>query len=151
MVGSHVEPTTLRRERGEGVYYTVQWSSLCRVDRYQIICSVPSMSGIYELYYMDRFRKLNRFHVDSCWYGGLRNTIRAVTDPELTLTAPERRRILESNECYYRYSLVTNIDDMKDIVFFLTSDNPPGEVPESSMRYSRIFVKEDSPDHLIDL
>ena len=65
------------------VYYTVYWSRLQKADRYQIITKVPSVSGIFELYYQDEHKQLNLFHIAKAWYGGLRTGLRKATDPEL--------------------------------------------------------------------
>ena len=65
------------------VYYTVFWSRLRKADRYEIITKVPSVSGIFELYYQDEHKQLNLFHIAKAWYGGLRTALRKATDPEL--------------------------------------------------------------------
>ena len=72
----------------------MSWSRLRKSDKYEIVKSVPSEAGIYELYYMDEKGKLCLFHVGKSWYGGLRNEIRLRTDVELETdprTAPSWR------------------------------------------------------------
>ena len=145
-----MEPKTLREVDNDQVYYTVCWSRLKKVDKYDIIRTVPAMAGIFELYYKDRQKKLILLYFAWVWYGGLRHTIRAITDPELSLTAPKRRRILEEQECYYRYSLVASQEDMEDIHHFYASQRLR-EAPPSSQRFVEIFLKEESPDNLITI
>ena len=88
------EPVVSKITRGQDAYYTVSWSRLRKSDKYEIVKSVPSEAGIYELYYMDEKGKLCLFHVGKSWYGGLRNEIRLRTDAELEKD-PAHRVILE--------------------------------------------------------
>ena len=61
------KPITQKLVRARDVFYTVSWSRLRKADKYEIITSVPSEAGIYELYYMDDWEKLCLFHVGKSW------------------------------------------------------------------------------------
>ena len=78
-----MEPKVTKNVEADNVYYTVFWSRLKKADRYEIITKVPSVAGLFELYYQDKHKKLNLFHLSKAWYGGLRNRIRKATDPDL--------------------------------------------------------------------
>lgn len=147
-----MKPVISREAEGDCVYFTVRWSRLTLADKYRIVTGVPSVAGIYELYSMDEKKKLNLFHVASVWFGGLRNELRARTDPELEQD-PVRRRILEERDCYYRYSLIENSDDMADILFFFDRTYFPGNEPrfQPSGRYVHIHVKELSDDKIVTI
>jgi hypothetical protein len=133
------------------VYYTVFWSALAKPDRHEIISKVPSVAGIFELYYLDEHKQLNLFHVAKAWYGGLRNAIRKATDPELEQN-PRRRELLEKFDCYYRYTAVDSYADMSDIFYFFAATYfPDGHAAVSSGRYEDIFVNEESPDKIVDV
>jgi hypothetical protein len=147
-----MEPVTLRTVEKDMVHYSVNWSAMEKVDKYQIINSVPAMAGIFELYFMDEKKKLNLFYFALAWYGGLRHTLRQITDPDLNLTAPDRRKVLEDRECYYRYSLVSSHDDLTDILHYLAAHKlSAAQAPPSSGRFAEIFLDEDSPDKIITL
>jgi hypothetical protein len=47
------KPIVQKRVRGRDAYFTVSWSRLRKSEKYEIVRSVPSDAGIYELYYMD--------------------------------------------------------------------------------------------------
>lgn len=143
------KPITQKLVRARDVFYTVSWSRLRKADKYEIITSVPSEAGIYELYYMDDWEKLCLFHVGKSWYGGLRNEIRARTDVELEKDAP-RKAILEEHDCWYRWSLLSNSDDMADVLFFFAQTYLPGIMSvHHSGRYDRVFVKENDADKIV--
>jgi hypothetical protein len=136
---------------GTDVYYTVFWSRLQKADRYEIITKVPSVSGIFELYYQDEHKQLNLFHIAKAWYGGLRTWLRKITDPELE-EDQEKKKILEKNDCYYRYTIIPSYADMSDILYFFAATYRPHTHKVSpSGRYENIFVNEVSDDKIVDI
>jgi hypothetical protein len=144
------KPVVSKVTRGQDAYFTVSWSRLRKSDKYEIVKSVPSEAGIYELYYMDEKGKLCLFHVGKSWYGGLRNEIRLRTDSELEKDET-RRAILEDHDCWYRWSLVSASDDMADIIYFFAGTyNVAGKVHHSG-RYRNIFVNEVSADKIVTI
>jgi len=145
------KPTVERLVRARDVYFTVSWSRLRKSDKYEIVGSVPSEAGIYELYYADDKGKLCLFHLGKSWYGGLRNEIRVRTDAELERD-PARKSILEERDCWYRWSLVSSSDDMADILFFFAQTYLPGNLSvHPSGRYERVFVKEQDADRIVTI
>ncbi len=144
------KPVVSRLTKGQDVYYTVSWSRLKKADKYEIVKSVPSEAGIYELYYMDDKGKLCLFHVGKSWFGGLRNEIRLRTDSELEKDEAHRT-ILEERDCWYRWSLVSASDDMADIIFFFASTYQLAAKVRHSGRYRNIFVNEVSADKIVTI
>ncbi len=132
-------------------YYTVCWSRIAKVDKYRINGSVPSVAGIYEIYYMDAGKKLNYLSVAKTWYGGLRYALRTRTDPELEKNAA-RKRILDEHDCYYRYTALSSTLDMDDLLFFFEQVHYPGRSAQPhSGRYVRIHVRELSEDKVVTI
>ena len=146
------KPVTAKLEDSRGsVYFTIVWSPLAKAEKYHIIKSVPSDAGIYELYSMDPKGKLNLFYFGKSWYGGLRNQLRFRTDPELE-TDLKRREVLSKYDCYFRYSLLGNNDDMTDVLFFFAQTYYPGStLYKPSGRYENVFVKEESSDKIVTI
>lgn len=145
------KPLVQKLVRGRDAYFTVSWSRLRKSEKYEIVRSVPSDAGIYELYYMDGKKKLCLFHVGKSWYGGLRNEIRLRTDAELEKDAA-RRALLEKHDCWYRWSLLSSSEDMADILFFFAQTHLPGIASvHHSGRYSRIFVNEQDADKIVTI
>jgi len=133
------------------VYYTVYWSALRKANRYEIISSVPSVPGIFELYYQDEHKQMNLFFVSKAWYGGVRNALRKATDATLEEN-PARRKILTDHDCYYRYVEIDSYRDMSDILFFFAETYfPTANRVESSKRYQNIYVNEVSKEKIVSL
>lgn len=145
------KPIVQKLVRGKDAFFTVSWSRLRKGDKYEIVKSVPSDAGIYELYYMDGKKKLCLFHVGKSWYGGLRNEIRVRTDVELETDAG-RRALLSKFDCWYRWSLLSSSDDMSDVLFFFAQTHLPGiTTVHHSGRYARIFVTENDADKIVTI
>ncbi len=145
------EPRITKAVDGTTAYFTVYWSRLRQAEKYDIIQKVPSVSGIFELYYEDEQKKLNLLYVAKAYYGGLMNELRKRTDPELE-DNEKRRKILSDRDCYYRYSPSDSYKDMTDVLYFFSSTYfPDKSLHDHSGRFTEIYVKEVSDDKLIDI
>lgn len=144
-----MEPKVTKLVEAPDVFYTVVWSRLQKADRYEIITRVPSVSGIFELYYQDEHKQLNLFHIAKAWYGGLRARLRKETDPELE-EDKVKKQILEKNDCYYRYTVIPSYADMSDILYFFAATyRPHMHKVVASGRYENIYVNEVSEDKIV--
>jgi hypothetical protein len=145
------KPIVRKLVKKQDAYFTVSWSRLRKSDKYEIVKSVPSEAGIYELYYMDEKGKLCLFYLGKSWYGGLRNELREKTDVELEKD-PTRRAILDERDCWYRWSLLSSSDDMADLLYFFAQTYLPGTgAVHHSGRYAHIFVKEIDADKIVTI
>ncbi|GHV95630.1 hypothetical protein AGMMS50293_19500 [Spirochaetia bacterium] len=137
------------QEKGQDVHYFVKWSSLAKADRWEINAKVPSVAGIYEIYWMDDHNHLRMLSVGQTHYGGLRSELRRLTDPEL-ITDEKAKKILEDEEIWYRYVPSNSSPVMADVVwYFMKTYFPENPGVEHSGRYENIFMNESAPDKLI--
>jgi hypothetical protein len=144
-----VEYGITARERGKKVYYLVNWSPLTQADRWTINARVPSVGGIYEIYWMDEAKHLRMLSVGDTHYGGLRMELRRLTDPELSFDR-RVRQILEDREIWFRYAPTNSAGAMADVVwFFRRTYFPENPGVSHSGRYEEIFIKESEPDKLL--
>lgn len=136
------------RVKGSDVYYTLTWSALAKADKYSVSAKVPAVAGIYELYKMDKEKKLNLLSVTYAWYGGLRSQLREAIDPDAT-TDPVKKAVLTDAELYYRYAPGDRLETLLDVVWFLHVDYFPNDVRvQNSGRYANIFLCEKAPDRV---
>lgn len=144
-----MEPLTKKQIKEEMVYYTINWSRLSHVNKFDIINKVPAVAGIYELYYKDHYGKLNLFYMARVWYGGLRGALRESTDPLLVSDEP-RKKVLEEKSCFYRYTMVSSTLDMEDILhYYACMRMPSDQIPGHSGRYREIYLEENSSDTIV--
>ncbi|MCL2007390.1 MAG: hypothetical protein FWG77_04830 [Treponema sp.] len=135
--------------KDENVYYFVQWSPLTLAERWTISSKVPSVGGVYEIYWMDDYKHLRMLAVGDTTYGGLRSELRRLTDYELAID-PGIKKILEDKEIWFRYAPCNSKNIMSDIVWFYRSTYfPENPGVEHSGRYKLIHLKESAPDKLI--
>jgi hypothetical protein len=141
---------TIRSQaKNRDIHFFVKWSPLSLADRWSINAKVPSVAGVYEIYWMDDHKHLRLLSVGNTFYGGLRTELRRLTDPELN---PDEtaKKILEDEEIWFRYAATNSVDDMKDVVwFFKKTYFPENPGVEHSGRYEKIFMNESAPDKLI--
>ncbi|MCL2602310.1 MAG: hypothetical protein FWD91_05800 [Treponema sp.] len=137
------------REKADEIYYFIQWSPLARAERWTINAKVPSVAGVYEIYWMDDHKHLRMMVVGNTHYGGLRTELRRLTDPELALDA-KTRDTLENREIWFRYAPSNSASVMADVVwFFRTTYFPENPGVEHSGRFKKMYMKESAPDKLI--
>jgi hypothetical protein len=146
-----MKPVITKQVEDGVAFFTVRWSPLRKAEKYDIVRHVPSMAGFFELYYMDTNKTLHLFYVSRVWIGGLRSRLRKLTDPDLE-DDPKRKHILETRDCYYRYSLSESFMDLTDVFFFFSETYyPHTSTAEDSGRYDEIYVKEVSSEKLITI
>ncbi|MDR0876411.1 MAG: hypothetical protein LBN21_00030 [Treponema sp.] len=137
------------KEKGRDVHYSVKWSPLAKADRWTINAKVPSVAGVYEIYWMDDHDHLRLFMVGVTHYGGLRTELRRLTDPELAENE-NTKKILEDEEIWFRYVPSNSAMIMADVLwFFKKTYFPENPGVEHSGRYEKIFMNESAPDKLI--
>jgi hypothetical protein len=137
------------QEKGTDVFYYIHWSPLSQADRWTINAKVPSVAGIYEIYWMDDHQHLRLLSVGNTHYGGLRSELRRLTDPEL-VDDKKAKKILEEEEIWFRYVPSNSAAAMADVVwFFRQTYFPENPGVSHSGRYRKIFMKESAPDKLI--
>ncbi|MCL1818956.1 MAG: hypothetical protein FWG35_08480 [Spirochaetaceae bacterium] len=132
-----------KEEKGDRVYYTVNWSAFRKAEKYDIQKAVPAMAGVYELYYRDSEGKLTLFYYGKAWLGGLRAIIRELTDPILLQQKPDLLAIVSRRECFYRYVQCESLPDMEDILNWIAvSYKRDAAAFPPSGRYAEIRVRE---------
>jgi hypothetical protein len=137
------------KEKGKDVHYSIKWSPLSKADRWSINAKVPSVAGIYEMYWMDDHQHLRMFSVGRTHYGGLRSELRRLTDPELTEDSATKK-MLEDEEIWFRYAPCNSAAMMADVIWFFRKTYFPEEPGvEHSGRYEKLFMNESAPDKLI--
>jgi hypothetical protein len=158
-----MEPSITKSTRNSDAYFTVRWSRLRQAEKFDILNSVPSVSGILELYYVDERKTLNYIDMYRAWYGGLRNALRELVDPTIA-KQQGFRELAKRRALVYRYAMSNSHADISDVLYFFsevrkkqpaqsTAVGAAGDAApaESSGRYRYIYVNESSPDKLVTI
>ncbi|SIQ75917.1 hypothetical protein SAMN05920897_11476 [Alkalispirochaeta americana] len=124
-------------------YYSIEWSVLETASRSRIIGGVPSLPGIWELYWLEHSRIPRLIKMGRAWHGGVRHTLRVEADPEERINR-SCRSYLASGDCYFRYTICENAPDLADVysVLFSLREELRGEGCEPSGRYREVRIQE---------
>lgn len=137
------------KEKGKEAHYFIKWSPLSKADRWTINAKVPSIAGIFEIYWMDETQHLRMLCVGRTHYGGLRSELRRLTDPELNEDL-EAKKTLENEEIWFRYAPCNSSVMMADVIWFFRKTYFPEEPGvEHSGRFEKLYLNESAPDKLI--
>ncbi|MCG8478407.1 MAG: hypothetical protein MI724_04865 [Spirochaetales bacterium] len=134
------EPRVVKIVRRDRAYFRIVWSPLLPVSRWEINAAVPSVSGIWELYHLVNARVPRIIKLGRAWYGGLRNEIRAESDPTLPQNS-SIKSVLEEGDCYYRYTICETSGDLTDLYSVLVTHRrvtQPHVLPTGRYREVRI-------------
>jgi hypothetical protein len=136
-------------KKNEEIHYFIKWSPLSLADRWTINAKVPSVAGVYEIYWMDDHEHLRMLSVGRTHYGGLRSELRRLTDPELT-DDKTAKKTLEDEEVWFRYAPCNSAPMMADVIwFFRKTYFPENPGVEHSGRFEKIYMNESAPNKLI--
>lgn len=124
-------------------YYRIDWTPLLPVDRHRINSTVPSLPGIWEIYWLQNSRSPRLLKMGQAWYGGLRNELRLEADGEDIRNRDMKEQLL-SGDAYYRYTLCEIARDLEEVFDILLSirglASPEGP---ASTRYRDVRISED--------
>ena len=136
-------PQVRRQSKDDSAYYTIWWSPLYRLTKDVVTKVIPSVSGIFEIYYDDGSRSLHLLGRSRAYYGGLRNTLRGLIDPDSPY--PLNGELLNQDRPHFvRFALTRLTDDMDDVLYFFAIRGGNDEDADDSGRFAMIYVKEES-------
>jgi hypothetical protein len=105
-----------RTADAEKISYLVKWSPYYEMDKYLIRNSIPSEGGLYQLFYKHN-RLLHFMTTRMAFYGGLRNTLLEILDPQSSREDPLKRAVLNL-PCFTRFALTPYSDDLENLCYY---------------------------------
>ncbi|AFG36270.1 hypothetical protein [Spirochaeta africana] len=134
-------PHITKQVHRERAFYHIQWSVLEPVSRHTINSRVPSLPGIWELYYLENSRIPRMLKMGRAWYGGLRNVLRLESDGS-ELQNRDMQELLESGDSYYRYTVCEIAADLEEVYDVLTTLRGVPSPPAPPQRYREVRIQE---------
>lgn len=127
-------------------FYTIEWSPLKPVDRHAINSAVPSLPGIWELYWLENSRIPRLLKMGRAWYGGLRNELRIEADAT-ELRNREIAEQLAGGDSYYRFTVCESAPDLEEVYDVLTTLREVPSPASPPQRYKEVRIQE--PDEMV--
>jgi|GEM_PF-3949367 len=131
----------------QDAYYFVRWSDYFKYNKFDILQTVPELSGIFVVFYKSlRGTRINPFYLGNSWMGSLRHDLKFLIE-EPAQVNKKITQILEEDLCFYKYLIIPSFNDLVDIYMYyryyykdimFAEEN----ITEDSKRYANIFVKE---------
>ena len=141
------KPSVSKQIDRDIAYYRVIWSALFPSSRERIRNTVPSLPGLWELYWLEKSINPRMLKMGSAWYGGLRNELRVEAD-EGEYRNRGIREYLNSGDCYYRYTICEIGADLEELYEVIASiRRMPGPKTPPARRYADVRISE--PDEMI--
>ena len=128
-------------------YYRVGWSPLYPSIKESINNTVPSLPGLWELYWLEKSFTPRILKMGRAWYGGLRSELRVEADGEEHRNR-NIKEYLTSGDCYYRYvvcEIAADLEELYDLIASIRGVVGPRMPPPK--RYDDVRVSE--PDEMI--
>lgn len=139
-------PSVSKRVHKDIAYYSLAWSALTLCSRTTIASTVPSLPGLWELYWLENSRRPRILKMGRAWYGGLRSELRVEADGGDPRNI-SIREYLESGDCYYRYMVCEVAEDLEELYDVIsTIRGVPGPSTRPGQRYVDVRVSE--PDKM---
>jgi hypothetical protein len=114
-----------KKVNGKTVQYHLMWSPVYPYDKHEASRILPELPGIICILETKPRQVQNGIFFFSCWRDGLRVGLRNLFDPMFS-KIPDFNDKIKNRILSYKYSVVeTNMDDMDDIIFWLTSVYKP--------------------------
>jgi len=122
-----------REDQKGNAHYTVRWSPWVEIEKYTVLKSLPSESGILEIY-EKKGRLLDLKDRILAYYGGIRNTLLELLDPDSQREYSGKTSLIEGNG-FCRFSITPHYQELADLMHFYAGS-------PSSGRFNDIFVFE---------
>lgn len=100
--------------------YTLNWSPYYRLDRFLINSQVPAESGIYQVF-LKRLHHLEELNTDIAYYGGLRATLREMTDGLSPRDFPYKE-IMKKEPCFFRFVINPHLEILQGVMDYMTGE-----------------------------
>ena len=112
----------LSRRVKDTLRLTLLWSPYYRMDRFVINQHLPSEAGIYQLF-IQRLNHLEELETDIAYYGGIRGTMREMTDELSPRVFPHKKEVLKE-KCFCRFVTCSARKTLNQALAYLNGTAP---------------------------
>jgi hypothetical protein len=112
-----------KRYKKDHIEYTLNWSKYVLADKFRVLTKFNEMTGLYVVFMLNKYRRLEPILLGAAWYSGLRSMILKLYNPSVEETIPGNILSLIGKEKVYIKSMeIYVLDDFLDIFFKLTEN-----------------------------
>lgn len=111
-----------KKERNGNRFYSVTWSPYIIGEKFNILKKFTEMTGVFVLFYVNKYKRLAPLAVGAAWYTGLRPTLLKYFHKMTGEFIPEFvMNKIDNDKIYIKFVEVYVLDDFLDILFSTAS------------------------------
>lgn len=106
------------KNNGDIVYET-QWSPYYYAQsKFDVLKKLTEMTGIYVVFYLNKYKRLAPIMLGAAWYTGLRPSMLRIYDKFAENIIPnEVKNLVENEKIYYKFLEIYDLEDFIDIFY----------------------------------
>lgn len=114
-----------KKLQGNYRVYEINWSPYVAADKFTILKTYTEMTGIYVVFYLNKFKRLTPCMIGGAWFTGLRPTLLKLYHRLPSDTMPLRiYNQIQAEKIYIKAIEVYDLGDFTDILFSLKDKYP---------------------------
>jgi hypothetical protein len=143
-----------RKIKRDYIEYTLHWSPYIPGDKFTLLKKLTEMTGLYVVFYQNKYKRLYPLFLGAAWYSGLRPMALRFFHPSSTDNIPTHIiSKFENEKIFLKYIEIYVLEDFMDIFFKLKEHykdvfvDTNGLVLDKSIDMVRIVDKETKTYH----
>lgn len=118
-------PGYSKKVKGKYKVYQLTWSNYIEGKKFEVLKKFTEMTGIYVVFYVNKFKRLTPCIVGGAWFTGLRPTLLKLFNRLQCDTLPEHIfNKLQNEKVYIKSMEVYELSDFSDILFSIKNKYP---------------------------
>jgi len=109
-----------KRNKNDRIEYHLTWSNYFLATKFEVLKKLTEMTGIYVIFYLNKYKRLTPIMLGAAWYSGLRPMVLKVYTKLSTDNIPDYIYTkIENEKIYIKYIEIYVLEDMLNIFFKL--------------------------------
>ncbi|HOJ63747.1 MAG TPA: hypothetical protein PLE45_04935 [Spirochaetota bacterium] len=109
-----------RKNRPDRIEYHLTWSNYFLATKFDVLKKLTEMTGIYVVFYLNKYKRLTPLMLGAAWYSGLRPMALKIYTKVSTDNIPAYiYSKVETEKIYIKYIEIYVLEDMLNIFFKL--------------------------------
>lgn len=110
----------VKKNKLDCIEYHLKWSNYFLATKFEVLKKLNEMTGIYVVFYLNKYKRLTPLMLGAAWYSGLRPMVLKIYTKVSTDNIPDYiYNKIEEEKIYIKYIEVYALEDMLNIFFKL--------------------------------
>jgi hypothetical protein len=101
-------------------YYNLEWSPYIVCEKFTMLKKLTEMTGIYVVFMLNKYKRLEPIFVGTAWYSGLRPMVLKLFNPSSMDNIPRKvEEIVKNEKVFLKFLEVYDLPDIVNITYKL--------------------------------